>query len=41
MVATNVSGYATKVVISSEAVNFLEQPESFEPLYIAWKNRYE
>ncbi|MGK7892664.1 MAG: GFA family protein [Xenococcus sp. (in: cyanobacteria)] len=29
------------VSISPEAINFPQQPESFEPLYIAWKNRYE
>ena len=29
------------VYISPEAINFQQQPESFEPLYIAWKNRYE
>lgn len=29
------------VSITSEAINFPEQPSSFEPLYIAWQNRYE
>ncbi len=29
------------VYISPEAINFPQQPESFELLYIAWNNRYE
>lgn len=29
------------VSISSKAIDFQQQPASFEPLYLAWKNHYE
>ncbi|MGB3405775.1 MAG: GFA family protein [Microcoleaceae cyanobacterium] len=29
------------VLISAELINFQQQPESFEPLYMAWQNLYE